>query len=64
MVSQSKKSFENVEVHPNYHITFADNLDFRSSMYRPERIHSKSAYAICVGICGLSLEYLRRIFDD
>lgn len=64
MVPQSKKSFENVKIHPDHHITSACNLDFRSSIYRPERIHSKSAYANGVGICGISLEYLRRIFDD
>ena len=64
MVSQSKKPFEDVKIHPNHHITFAGNLDFRSSKYRPERLHSKSAYAIGVSIYRLPFEYLRRIFDD
>ena len=64
MVSQSKKPFEDVKIHPNHHITFAGNLDFRSSKYRPKKLYSKSAYAVGVSFCRLSFEYLRRIFDD
>lgn len=64
MVSQSKESFENVEIHLDHHNTSAGNLDFRSSKYWPEKLHSKSNYAIGVRVCGLSFEYLRRIFDN